>query len=183
MTTIIATWGVLTVLAVLANALVKLGPLAAAALAEPLGPGHIAFGVAWTAFMLFYEGYRGFQRSFSPRVVARAFWLGAERRPLDILLAPAFCIGLYRAPRSLMIVVWSVLVGVTLLVIAVGKLPQPWRGLVDIGVLAGLGWGALWVIILFVRGLVRPEGRTDGARVPTDGTASPVDPPGLGGAV
>lgn len=166
MTTMIATWGVLTVLAVLVKAFVTLGPLAAAALTSPLEPEHIAFVVAWTAFMLFFEGYRGFQRSFSPRVVARAFWLGAERRPLDILLAPAFCIGLYRAPKSLLVVTWSVTIGVTLLVMAVGKLSQPWRGLIDIGVIAGLGWGAVWVIILFVRGLVRPSGRTEGARVP-----------------
>ena len=39
-------------------------------------------------------------------------------------------------------------------------LPQPWRGIVDVGVVIGLGWGALATLALFVaalRGHQEPE--------------------------
>lgn len=162
---LITLWGFATVMALLVNAFVTLGPIAAEAFDMPLGAHHVAFLVGWCAFMLFFEGYRGFQRSFSPRVVARAFWLGREARPLDILLAPAFCMGLYRAPRRIWVTAWSVLIGVVLLVILVGELAQPWRGLVDIGVLAGLGWGAISMLALLVNGFAHPARRFEGAHV------------------
>jgi hypothetical protein len=36
------------------------------------------------------------------------------------------------------------------LVLLVGMLPQPWRGIVDAGVVVGLGWGIVALAVEFV---------------------------------
>ncbi len=137
-------WGVLGVGATFVQAIAKLAPVAAEALrAEGLGAEHVAFLVGWAGFCAYVEGYRAFQKGFCPRVVARARRLAARPRALHVVLAPAFCMGLFHATRRLLISSWCVVVGVTAMVLAVRALPQPWRGLVDAGVLVALSWGVL----------------------------------------
>ena len=93
--------------------------------------------------MAWSEGYRGFQQSFSPRIVARARYLIAHPRPAHVLLAPLFCMGYFRTTRRRMISVYALTVFIVLLIIAVRWLPQPWRGIVDAGVVVGLTWGLI----------------------------------------
>jgi len=50
-----------------------------------------------------------------------------------------------------MIVAWSVTSIIALVVIAVRHVPQPWRGIIDAGVVVGLLWGAVAVAVFFVR--------------------------------
>ena len=110
----------------------------------------------WTAlvvsllFMGYAEGYRGFQCRFSPRAAARARYLKQHPTPLRILLAPLFCMGFFHATRKRKIVAYSLTTMIILLIIFVRRLPQPWRGIVDAGVLLGLGWGviSLWYFSL-----------------------------------
>ena len=149
---LVASWGVLGVLALLFQALWRLTPIAL----QPLIDGgldglQVTLYAGWVAFNAYAEGYRGFQRSFAPRVVARAFYLGRHRRPLHVLLAPAFCMSLFHASRRGRIVAWSVLLGVIVLVTLVRQLPQPWRGIVDAGVVVGLAWGAAAIMVIFAR--------------------------------
>jgi hypothetical protein len=139
---LVGAWGILGVAATFAQAVTKLAPVAAAALRdERLGARHVAFLAAWSAFCVYVEGYRAFQKRFCPRVVARAVDLGARPRALDSLLAPAYCMGLFRAPRRLLMTSWGVVLGVSTIVVIVRTLPQPLRGLVDAGVLLALAWG------------------------------------------
>ena len=93
--------------------------------------------------MAWSEGYRGFQQSFSPRLVARAKYLIAHPRPANVLLAPLFCMGYFRTTRRRLISVYALTVFIVLLIIAVRWLPQPWRGIVDAGVVVGLTWGLI----------------------------------------
>ena len=116
--------------------------------------------------MLYAEGYRGIQGQFSPRVVARAFWLAEHPRPRDVALAPIFVMGFYHATRRTQIVVWVITTMIVCLIIAVGHLPQPWRGIIDLGVLAGLSYGALSIGAILWRGLRSPIGRTARAALP-----------------
>jgi hypothetical protein len=51
--------------------------------------------------------------------------------------------GLFGARRRTTVAVWSVTVGIVVLVVLVRLLPQPWRGIVDAGVVVGLGWGLI----------------------------------------
>ena len=98
-------------------------------------------------FMGYAEGYKGFQLKFSPRVAARALYLLAHPTPARILFAPLFCMGFFHATRKRKIVAYSITTMVVLLIVGVRQLPQPWRGIIDAGVLLGLGWGLLsiWV--------------------------------------
>lgn len=138
-----ATWGVIGVLALLLRAIFGLAPIAAEALLGPLTWLHGLALVGWVVFMAYTEGYRGFQLRFSPFVAARALEVAARPSPLRVALAPAFCMGLFDATRRRLLVSWGILLGVIALIAIVRLLDQPWRGIVDAGVVVGLSWGAL----------------------------------------
>ena len=142
-----AAWGVSGVSMLLGWAIARLSAVAWRALAAPLSPGHWAALAAVVCAMAFFEGYRGFQRGFSPRVAARARHLSLHPTPLRTLLAPLFCIGYFGAPRARRIASIALSAGIVLLILAVGRLNQPWRGIVDAGVVVGLAWGlaTLWI--------------------------------------
>jgi hypothetical protein len=111
--------------------------------------------ILWIAFMAHAEGLRGFHRRFSPRVVARAIALGEHATPLRIALAPAFCMSYFHATRRGLVVAWSVSLGIIGLVMVVSQLSQPWRGIVDAGVVVGLAIGEvslLWYALRALRG-------------------------------
>lgn len=147
-------WGVLGVVALLSQAIVRLVPWALEPFeADMLGGGHIVLLVAWVVIAGYAEGYRAFQKQFTPRVVARAQHLSAHPRFLHVLLAPAFCMGLFHATRRRLIVSWSVTLGVVGLVVAVKQLAQPWRGIIDAGVVIALAWGVVMLALFTLRGL------------------------------
>jgi len=106
-----------------------------------------------TAFMAYSEGYRGFQKSFVPRVVARAFYLRDNPTAFRALLAPLFVVGYFAAPKRTRMVVF---IGTALIVIAViliRQLPQPWRGIIDAGVVLGLSWGVISLALISLSAL------------------------------
>lgn len=144
-----ASWGVLGVSALLGSAIWRLGQLAWDALTNPaysLQTYHWFLAACWLVFMIYSEGVRGFQKKFSPRVAARARYLASHPRALHILLAPLFCMGFFHATRRRMIVSYCLITAMVCLVLLVRQLEQPWRGIIDIGVVAGLAWGlaCLW---------------------------------------
>ena len=61
-----------------------------------------------------------------------------------------------------MTVSWVFVIAIVLLVWWVRSLPQPWRGIVDGGVVLGLMWGLGVILWLFLRYLL-------GARIPPPG--------------
>src|SRR6188768_57566 len=104
-------WGIVGVIALLGKAIYQLVPVALHAFDHPLGLVHWITLVAWVAFMAYSEGYRAFHQAFSPRVVVRARYLAAHRRPLFVALAPLYCMGLMHATKKRLIVSWCVVVG------------------------------------------------------------------------
>lgn len=151
---IVAVWGVAGFAALLVKAIIGLYPLAV----EPIQAGtlsslHVAIYVLWVVFMAYSEGYKGFQKQMSPRVAVRSMYAARNPRPLLILLAPLFVMGLFHATRRRLIVSWVILIGVIILVIAVRALDQPWRGIVDGGVVVGLTWGLLATLYYFIAAL------------------------------
>lgn len=147
---LVVLWAVGGVLALLGEALFSLTPLALEALRSDLSATHWGVAAVWVPFMAFTEGYRGFQRRFSPRAVRRAFHLARNRRPLLVFLAPLHAMGLVHATRRRLVGSWVLVVAIVALVVAIRALPQPWRGIIDLGVVVGLGWGAastLWCLI------------------------------------
>lgn len=97
----------------------------------------------WIVFMAYSEGYRGFQRNFSPRVAARIRHLRHHGKGMQMLLAPFFCLGYFGTTRRRQITVVVLTAGLVLLILLMKNVPQPVRGIVDIGVIVGLGWGLL----------------------------------------
>jgi hypothetical protein len=163
---LIATWGIGGVLLLLCRALVRLTPFAL----EPLRDGSLTWWqtllyAAWVGLNAWAEGYRAFQGRFSPRVVARALHLGRNPRPWLVVLAPAYCMSLLDARRRDLIASWLVVAGIAVLVVAIRHVPQPWRGMIDGGVVVGLAWGVVATAALFVRALGKPPtGETPDSR-------------------
>jgi hypothetical protein len=141
-----AMWGVLGVALLLVSAAVRLASVALEALSLPLAPVHLIVLVAVVALLAYFEGYRAFQRGFSPRVVARAYWLRRYPAPLRVALAPLFCMGFFHTTRRRQLTAFAVTGGIVLLVVLVRLLPQPWRGIVDAGVVVALAWGLSAII-------------------------------------
>lgn len=158
---LIVAWAVLGFAALLGKALYQLSPLAYDAVRGDLTGVQIGFAVGWTAWMWYTEGYRAFQKQLCPRLVARATWLGRNPRPWLVALAPLYAMGLFHASRKRLIISWVVLIGIVGLVIGVRFLPAPWRGLVDLGVVVGLGWGLGWLLYTWVLAIAGREPGVD----------------------
>lgn len=148
---LIALWGIGGVLALIARALMTLTPIAWQAVTSgALTPLQWVLLVLWVGTNAYAEGYRGFHTKFSPRVVDRALYLARHPSFFSVLVAPLFCMGLFRSHRRTMISSWILLLTITALVITIRAVPQPWRGLIDAGVVVGLALGSLSVAWLFV---------------------------------
>jgi hypothetical protein len=161
----IAVFAVAQVSLMLCSALARLTPVAL----EPwktgaLGTLGMGVAISWGIFNAYAEGYRGFQRRFSPRTVARAAYLGENPRLVDVVLALPFTLGLYFTNRRQLMVSWGLLVGIVGLIVAVRALPQPYRGVVDGGVVVGLGWGLL--SLLYSLGHYLATGKTSDPELP-----------------
>jgi hypothetical protein len=139
------------VVALLGQAIYRLTPMALDAIRGGLDALQIAALAGWTAFSIYAEGYRAFQRQFSPRVVARARYLSAHPRPLHVVLAPAYCMGLLHATKKRLVVSWIVTLAIIGIVIVVRRLDQPWRGIIDAGVVAALVWGTVAIVVFAAR--------------------------------
>jgi hypothetical protein len=146
-------WGIAGVLAILAQAIVKLAPIALEALRGGLAPLELAILAGWIAASIYSEGYRGFHLQFSPRVIARAQHLEANPRPLHVALAPLYCMGLIHATRKRLVISWTLTLAIVAIVIVVRRFAQPWRGIVDAGVVVGLALGVASIFFYLARGM------------------------------
>ena len=156
-------WAIGGIAALLMYAAASLGKHTVVAIGTGLTSIEWAALIANAVFMGWAEGYRGFQKRFSPRVAARALNLHENPTPLRLLLAPLFCIGYFGATPRLRLTIW---IGTGLIVLAVllfNRIAQPWRGILDGGVMVGLTWGtisllhAAWTTFRVRQPLVAPE--------------------------
>lgn len=167
-----AAWAIVGWSATLGFAIVRLSAYAVEALATELTVAQLAVLVGNTALMAWAEGYRGFQLRFSPRAAARVLYLRKHATLRTALLAPAFCVGFFSATTRILRLTWVGAGLILLLIVVVHRLPQPWRGIVDAGVVIGLGWGLVSFLAMCGRALatriypVSPEVPESGASVP-----------------
>jgi len=145
-----ALWGVGGVLYLLTEATWRLAMIALDGLSN-MPAIYWLPTLAWVGFNAYAEGYKGFQRAFAPRLVARAELLVRKPTPTRTLLAPLFLMALVDATRKRLIVSWVLVGAITGLVTIVRALPQPARGIVDAGVVVGLGWGIAAIVAMLVR--------------------------------
>ena len=142
-----ATWGITGITFLIGSAIVRLLPRVFDALHMKLTVLEWIVLVVWVAFMLVGEGYRGFQKQFSPRVAARMWHLTNHGRTVDLWLAPFYCVGYFQATRRRKISSWSLSAGIVLLILIVVHFSEPWRGIVDCGVVLGLLYGLVWIYV------------------------------------
>lgn len=142
-----AAWGLAGVSLLLGSAIYRLSFLAIDAFSYGFVWYHWTSLAVMVLFMGYAEGYRGFQQRFSPRVAARARYLKEHPRPIHVLLGPLFCMGYFHATRRRKVTSISLTLCIVVLVLLVRLLPQPWRGIVDAGVVLGLVWGLLSLLL------------------------------------
>jgi len=146
-----AAWGTLGVVALLSFAIYRLASRAVEAYEGGLTTGQWWITAIVCVFMAYAEGYRGFQMRFSPRTAARIRHLRDHPNGLHVLLAPLFSMGFIHATRRTKITAYALTFGIVILVLLVHRLAQPWRGIIDAGVVIGLSWGVLsltWFVVL-----------------------------------
>lgn len=148
-----ATWGVVGVLLLLGQAILRLGPRAVEAVSQGLSTTQWLLLGVWIAVSAHGEGYRAFHLRFSPRVVVRARHLATHPRALHVALAPLFCMSLFHASRRGKIVAWSITAMVIGFIVLLRHTPQPWRGIVDGGVVVALVMGAVSIVYHALRAL------------------------------
>ena len=150
-----AVWGATGVFALLGFAVVRLTPKALDAFRMGLDRTQWAATIVFAVFMLYSEGYRGFQLRFSPRTAARVRYLRDQPAVLRSLLGPFFAMGYFHSNRRTKIVAWALSTFVVTMVILVQWLEQPWRGIVDTGVVLGLTWGMISLAVSLAAALTR----------------------------
>lgn len=148
-----ASWAILGWSGILLFAILRLNIHAMKALEMDLTAVQLTALMINVVFMLWAEGYRGFQQRFSPRAAARVLYLRNNPDLLDVCLAPLFCIGYYHATPRVLRLAWIGTGLILLLVVLVNNLPQPWRGILDAGVVLGLSWGLLSFLLMSWRAL------------------------------
>lgn len=146
--TLAAAWGILGVVSLLSYAIVRLGTFAMELTDLELNGFHWMLLISNVVFMAYSEGYRGFQRAFAPRAIARARHLRNSPSAVQVVLAPLFCMGYFHATRRRLITTYSLTVMIVGFVLLARSLDQPWRGIVDAGVVVGLAWGVVSILVL-----------------------------------
>jgi hypothetical protein len=146
-----AVWGIAGLSLLFGSALFRLYPYAQELCGMVFVWFHWAALAASLVFMGYAEGYKGFHLKFSPRAAARALYIKDNPTPARVLFAPFFCMGYFHATRRRKIVSYSLTAMIVLLIVLVRQMAQPWRGIVDAGVLLGLGWGLVSVWLFSLR--------------------------------
>lgn len=138
---IAAAWAIVGWSAVLLIAISRLGAITVQGFAVEWSAWHWVVFVGNALFMAYAEGYRGFELKFSPRAAARVLWLLRHADWRLAALAPLFLIGYFAAERRIVRLTWAGTAVIIGLVVVFHRLPQPWRGILDAGVVIGLSWG------------------------------------------
>ncbi|KEA63512.1 hypothetical protein ADIMK_2291 [Marinobacterium lacunae] len=152
-----AIWGFVGICMLFGSAIYRLGPMAMDLPVQGFSWYHWAALIFSIIFMGFAEGYRGFQQNFSPRVAARIRYLSNNVTPMRVILAPVFCMGFFHAKRRRQIVSFCLTAGIVVLVLLVRQLDQPWRGIIDVGVVLGLSWGILSLAVFTYQAFTRND--------------------------
>lgn len=143
-------WGVGGVLLLLGFAIYRLAPMAFELKEFPLSPFHWCALVLIVVYMAYAEGYKGFHLAFAPRVVARASYLAQHPRLHHLLLAPLFCMCYIHTTRKRQLISLGLTCMIIGFVLIARQLPQPWRGIVDAGVVVGLGLGIISILYFMI---------------------------------
>lgn len=156
-----AAWGLGGFLLLLGNAIVRLGEISLSLFDSVLTMPQIMLLVVVVIFMAYAEGYKGFQLRFSPRFAARVKYLLTHATVTRLILAPLFCMGFFDASRKRILSSVILTVFIIMLIILLRRLDQPWRAILDAGVVVGLSWGAVVTLVYTMYALLFDDFKAD----------------------
>ncbi len=159
-------WGIGGVLLLLSFAIYRLAPMALALENLPMSQGHWLALLVSVIYMAYAEGYKGFHLGFAPRVVVRARYLADNPRLIHVLLAPLFCMGYIYATRKRQILSLALTMMILCFVLLMRLIPQPWRGILDAGVVVGLAFGIASIAYFLIVSRNDPDRILVSAEVP-----------------
>ncbi len=158
----VVVWGAGAVVLSLIDAIARLSRVAYEGVAHGMLSGtQLVFTLVWTVVIVYGEGYRAFGSVLAPRMAARLMHLAREGTTARRALAPLHALSLFDTPARRLVSAWLLLVGIVTIVLIVRKLPQPWRGSVDLGVVLALTWGSIAIVRECWRAWRAGEGRVD----------------------
>lgn len=149
-------WGIAGVLALLLSAIFRLSARILEMLSYSLSPLQWLVLIGFALYMAYAEGYKGFHLNFSPRVIARAGYFSQPQQQTSfhqIIFAPLLCMGFIYSTTRRRIIAISVTSAIVVLVIIVSRMPQPWRGIIDTGVVLGLLLGVISLVYFWIQSL------------------------------
>ena len=152
-----AFWGVIGFFALIVSAIVRLFQVSVELLDYEMTLIYTAVLIINCLFMAYSEGYKGFQKNYAPRFAARVKYLSCNATTIEVVLAPLFCMTFFNAPRKRIITSFVLFIMIIGLVILFRFLPQPWRGILDAGVVIGLMWGLLATLYYCVVAFLDPS--------------------------
>lgn len=150
-------WGVGGVLILLLFAIYRLAPMALALEDASMELKHWGILALSISYMAYAEGIKGFHQGFAPRVVKRALYLKKNPRLSHVVFAPFFCMGYFYATRKRQISSLGLTGLIVCFVILVRLLSQPWRGILDAGVVTGLTIGCGSILYFLYLATIRTE--------------------------
>ena len=165
-------WGVGGVLLLLLFAIYRLAPMAFALQDEIMGLVHWPLLLLSVTYMAYAEGFKGFHLGFAPRVVKRALYLRQNPKVSHVVFAPLFCMGYIHATKRRKISSLGLTGLIVCFVIAVRLLPQPWRGILDAGVVTGLTIGCFSIMYFVFLAGGKSESISISADVPMESEES-----------
>ena len=169
MRSIAYTWGIGGVLLLLVFAIYRLAPMAFALQQINLSLLHWGSLIFSVCYMAYAEGYKGFHLGFAPRVVSRATYLFQNPKLSHTLLAPLFCMGYFHTTRKRQLLSLGLTIMIVCFILIARQLPQPWRGILDAGVVVGLGIGISSIGYFLMRSAFDPAYNLVSAELPVDG--------------
>lgn len=175
---LVQAWGVAGVILYLSYGVFKVVPIVLDGLNAISEPWQWGLLVVTLLFFAYVEGYRGFQLGFSPRVVSRAWVVSEELEEAPVwhkVLAPAFCIGYFHGTTKRVITSWAVTSVIFAVVIGVKQLDNPYRAIIDAGVIVGLMWGILSIIVLYLASLQSQKPPEFDPALPEDTPYTPLN--------
>ncbi|MEX1259157.1 MAG: hypothetical protein WEG36_16290 [Gemmatimonadota bacterium] len=139
-------WALAGVALLFSFAIYRLGGRGIETVARGLTLGEWTVLIAVVLIFLYTEGVRALQRKWVPQLIERARHLARERSPIHHLLAPLYGMALIGATRAAVMRAWAMVAAIALAVFLVRRMPEPWRGIVDLSVAAALAWGLLFIL-------------------------------------
>lgn len=140
---LVTLWALLGVSGLFAWAVVRLGSRGIDTVRGGLEPGEWVVGVLLVVGLAYGEGLEALDRRWVPKLVERVRRLRDDPRWLLWMLAPFYGLALIGGGRKELLRGWIGTSAVVTAVLIVRTFPEPWRGIVDLGVAAALAWGMM----------------------------------------